>query len=78
MVSFDTPVLSTPASDIVLEVENLYTHFKTDDGEVAAVDGISFNVRRGRTLALVGESGSGKSVTSHSILNRLHETFIER
>jgi ABC-type dipeptide/oligopeptide/nickel transport system ATPase component len=68
MVSFDTPVLSTPASDIVLEVENLYTHFKTDDGEVAAVDGISFNVRRGRTLALVGESGSGKSVTSHSIL----------
>jgi len=68
MVSSDTPVLATTASDVVLEVVDLHTHFKTDEGEVAAVDGISFVVRRGRTLALVGESGSGKSVTSHSIL----------
>jgi len=52
----------------VLEVEDLRTHFYTEEGVVAAVDGVSFTVGRGRTLALVGESGSGKSVTSHSIL----------
>lgn len=54
--------------EAVLEVENLRTVFRTEEGEVAAVDGVSFSVRRGRTLALVGESGSGKSVTSQSIL----------
>ena len=56
------------ASPNILEVEDLRTHFITDDGVMPAVDGVSFNVGRGRTLALVGESGSGKSVTSHSIL----------
>jgi peptide/nickel transport system ATP-binding protein len=66
MFSSDAP--NAPVADAILEVEDLHTHFKTDDGEVAAVDGVSFVVRRGRTLALVGESGSGKSVTSHSIL----------
>jgi len=55
-------------SENILEVEDLHTHFETDDGVMRAVDGVSFNVGRGRTLALVGESGSGKSVTSHSIL----------
>ncbi len=54
--------------DFVLAVDGLRTHFATDDGDVPAVDGVTFSIRRGRTLALVGESGCGKSVTSLSIL----------
>jgi oligopeptide/dipeptide ABC transporter ATP-binding protein len=53
---------------VLLEVRDLRTHFRTDDGEFAAVDGISFSVEAGRTLAIVGESGCGKSVTSLSIM----------
>jgi oligopeptide/dipeptide ABC transporter ATP-binding protein len=52
----------------LLEVRNLVTHFFTDEGVAQAVNGVSFDVRRGETLALVGESGCGKSVTSLSIL----------
>ena len=52
----------------LLEVEGLKTHFFTRDGVVRAVDGVSFSVQAGETLALVGESGCGKSVTSLSIL----------
>ena len=55
-------------ADAVLEVRELRTHFATDRGTARAVDGVSFRVRRGRTLAVVGESGSGKSVTSLSIM----------
>jgi peptide/nickel transport system ATP-binding protein len=55
----------------VLEVNNLRTYFHTDDGEVRAVDDVSFRLEQGRTLGIVGESGSGKSVTSLSIMRLL-------
>jgi len=54
--------------DTVLSVRNLKTHFRTPDGIARAVDGISFDIKRGETFALVGESGCGKSVTALSIM----------
>jgi peptide/nickel transport system ATP-binding protein len=51
-----------------LAVRDLRIHFPTDDGVVKAVDGLTFEVERGRTLGIVGESGSGKSVTSLGIM----------
>src|SRR3984893_9698728 len=55
------------------EIEQLQTHFRTQDGVNRAVDGISFHVNEGETLAVVGESGCGKSVTAMSILRLVPE-----
>jgi peptide/nickel transport system ATP-binding protein len=52
----------------LLDVRDLKTHFRTDDGLVRAVDGVSFQVEKGQTLAIVGESGCGKSVTCMTIM----------
>ena len=57
----------------VLEVTELRTYFRTDQGVARAVDGVSFSVDKGEVLGIVGESGSGKSVTSLSILRLIPE-----
>ncbi len=57
----------------LLEVQNLKTKFSTEDGVIYPVDGVSFQISKGKTLGLVGESGCGKSVTSLSILRLVSE-----
>ena len=58
----------------LLRVKDLHTSFFTDAGEVRAVNGVSFELERGKILGIVGESGSGKSVTAYSIMQILAET----
>ena len=59
------------SSDPILQVDRLVTAFDTDAGRLTAVDGVSFDVPRGRTLGIVGESGCGKSVTAFSVTRLL-------
>ena len=54
--------------DLLLSVRDLKTYFFLDEGVVKSVDGVSFDLSRGKTLGIVGESGCGKSVTARSIL----------
>ena len=58
-------------SETILSVQNLHTSFRTEKGAVKAVNGVSFNLDKGKILGIVGESGSGKSVTAYSIMRIL-------
>jgi peptide/nickel transport system ATP-binding protein len=60
----------------LLEVKDLKISFKTDEGTITAVDGVSFSIQRGKTLGIVGESGSGKSVSTWSIMRLLPKNSI--
>ena len=60
-------------SDTILSVDALKTYFHTEDGVVKAVDGISFELKKGETLGIVGESGSGKSVTNLSVMRLIQQ-----
>ena len=62
------------AEELVLQVKDLHTSFFTESGEVQAVNGVSFNLGKGKILGVVGESGSGKSVTAYSIMQILADT----
>ncbi|MUJ36357.1 ABC transporter ATP-binding protein [Aliivibrio fischeri] len=61
--------------EIVLSVENVVTEFQTDEGTVRVLDGVSFQVPKGKTIGIVGESGCGKSVTSMSIMGLLPKPY---
>ncbi len=68
-----TPAPETRANDAapLLEVEDLHVEFRTREGIAKAVNGVSFTLEEGRTLAILGESGSGKSVTAQAIMGIL-------
>lgn len=63
-------------SDILLEVKNLRTKYKTEDGVIYPVDDVSFRVKKGQTLGIVGESGCGKSQTALSIMRLIQKPGI--
>ena len=69
----DSNARATEAAERVLEVDNLQTFFYTRGGLVKAVDGVSFSLERGATLAIVGESGCGKSVTALSLMRLISD-----
>ena len=57
--------------EVILDVQDVKVHFKMDEGLLKAVDGVSFQIKKGKTLGIVGESGCGKSVTSNAIFKIL-------
>ncbi len=67
-----------PEAGTLLEVTDLKTYFRTPRGRVRAVDGVSFDLERGRALGVVGESGSGKTVLSRSIMGLISGRNVER
>lgn len=62
------------STDILLDVQNLKKYFQTSRGQLHAVDGVSFSIKKGKTLGLVGESGCGKSTTGRAILRLIEPT----
>ena len=60
-----------PQDGVLLEVDDLYVEFHTEEGVAKAINGVSFDLRQGETLAILGESGSGKSVTAQAIMGIL-------
>ncbi|MFF1379646.1 ATP-binding cassette domain-containing protein, partial [Streptomyces sp. NPDC058308] len=69
--AFPAPRSSEEKSGRLLDVKDLHVEFHTRDGEVKAVNGVSYSVDAGETLAVLGESGSGKSVTAQAIMGIL-------
>jgi oligopeptide transport system ATP-binding protein len=67
----DTQGRWTPVDGMLLEVDQLQVEFRTRDGVAKAINGVSFEVHEGETLAILGESGSGKSVTAQAIMGIL-------
>jgi oligopeptide transport system ATP-binding protein len=75
-VSTDVEVLGTrgdwhPTDGLLLEVDDLHVEFRTRDGVAKAINGVSFDLHEGETVAVLGESGSGKSVTAQAIMGIL-------
>jgi oligopeptide transport system ATP-binding protein len=66
----DGPVY-TPVDGLLLEVDDLHVEFRTPEGVAKAINGVSFDLHQGETLAILGESGSGKSVTAQAIMGIL-------